>query len=108
VLSTTEYLLMSAILLNANQSYGKEIYEAAESLAKEHRMSVSYGSLYPTLRRLSDEKLVTSEMGEPTPSRGGKARRLYTVTGAGRLAMREFEAMAAAAAARVRLQEVPA
>jgi PadR family transcriptional regulator, regulatory protein PadR len=103
VLTAPEYLLMSAILLNGNRSsYGKEIFESAEEIAKEHRVSVAYGSLYLTLERLASEGLLKSEMGQPTGTRGGKARRLYTVTGAGMRAVREFERMPAVVSARVR------
>jgi PadR family transcriptional regulator, regulatory protein PadR len=102
VLSPTEYLLMSAILLNVNRSYGKEIFESAEKLGKPHGVSLAYGSLYPTLDRLVSDGLLKTEMGEPTNTRGGKARRLYTVTGAGSRAMQKFERMPLEVGARLR------
>lgn len=102
MLSPSEYLFMSAILLNGNRSYGKEIFEAAEKLGKPHSVQVAYGSLYPTLDRLATDGLLKSEMGEPTKARGGKARRLYTVTGAGLRAMKQFERMPAQVGARLR------
>jgi PadR family transcriptional regulator PadR len=93
VLSPTEYVLMSAILLNGNRNYGKEIFESAEKLGKPHKMSLAYGSLYPTLDRLVSDGLIKTQMSEPANTRGGKARRLYTVTGAGSRAMQQFERM---------------
>ncbi len=104
MISATDYLLMGAILLNENQSYGKEIFESAEKLAKETKSSIAYGSMYPALERLENEGLLKSEMGEPQKIRGGKARRLYSVTGSGVRAVRNFESMAFHIGAR--LQEV--
>jgi DNA-binding PadR family transcriptional regulator len=93
---------MSAILLHGNRSYGKEIFESAEALGRPHRASLAYGSVYPTLDRLASDGLLKTEMGQPTNTRGGKARRLYTVTGAGSRAMQQFERMPLEVAARLR------
>ena len=41
------------------------------------------GALYTTLDRLEEKGLVTSELGDPTPERGGRAKRYYTVTASG-------------------------
>jgi DNA-binding PadR family transcriptional regulator len=41
------------------------------------------GALYTTLDRLEQKKLVVSRLGEPTPERGGRAKRFYSVSPAG-------------------------
>lgn len=102
MLSPAEYLFMSAILLHGNSGYGKQIFESAEQLGKQHSVSVAYGSMYPTLDRLTTEGLLESKMSDPTATRGGKARRLYSVTGIGQRAMREFERMPLEVGARLR------
>jgi PadR family transcriptional regulator, regulatory protein PadR len=102
LLSPAEYLFMSAILLNGNSSYGKRIFECAEKLGKQHSVSLAYGSLYPTLDRLTTEGLLESKLGEPLGTRGGKARRLYTVTGAGQRVMRQYERMPLQVGAKLR------
>lgn len=38
------------------------------------------GALYTTLDRLEGKGLVKSSVGDPTPSRGGRAKRYFTVT----------------------------
>ena len=93
---------MSAILLNGNRSYGKEVFASAEKLGKPHRVSLAYGSLYPTLDRLVLDGLLKTEMGEPTNTRGGKARGLYTLTGAGSRAIQQFERMPLEVGAKLR------
>lgn len=44
---------------------------------------VSIGSVHSTMDRLSDKGFLTSEMGEPTASRGGRRKRIYTITASG-------------------------
>ncbi len=44
---------------------------------------VSLGSVYATLDRLEDKGLVTSFVGEPTPERGGRAKRHFEITSQG-------------------------
>ena len=48
--------------------------------------AASYGQIYPELRRLEDEGLI---QGEDAPS-GGRSRRVYELTEAGREALREW------------------
>jgi DNA-binding PadR family transcriptional regulator len=51
-------------------------------------VELSRGAIYVTLHRLEERGLVTSELGDPTPQRGGKAKRCFRVTAAGREALR--------------------
>lgn len=41
------------------------------------------GALYTTLDRLEEKGLLTSRFGDPTPQRGGRAKRYFLVTAAG-------------------------
>ena len=45
--------------------------------------NLTVSAVYVTLLRLEKKDLLTSEMGDPTPVRGGKARRHFTVSNAG-------------------------
>jgi len=49
--------------------------------------SPSFGSIYPTLRALREDGLVTVEV---VPRQGKPSRKIYTITEAGRLALREW------------------
>jgi len=49
--------------------------------------SPSFGSIYPALRALWEDGLVTVEMA---PRQGKPPRKIYTITEAGRLALREW------------------
>ena len=53
---------------------------------------VSPGAIYTALTRLEERGFVTSELGEPTPERGGKRQRNYRLRAAGEAALRAAEA----------------
>lgn len=55
----------------------------------------SVGAIYTTLSRLEEKGLVESWETEPRPERGGRSRRQYELTVAGRAALREARRAAA-------------
>src|SRR3954447_12810862 len=52
----------------------------------------SYGGIYTTLARLEQDGLLRSYDGEPTPERGGRAKRFYELTGLGATALQQATA----------------
>jgi PadR family transcriptional regulator PadR len=83
-LTDLEQLLLLAVLRLDPDAWGASIQEDLEESAERR---VSLGSIHVTLGRLEERGLVLSAKGEPTVERGGKARRMYVVTEAGRLAL---------------------
>ena len=55
-------------------------------------VELSRGTIYVTLHRLEQRGLVTSTLGEPTPERGGKAKRCFLVTAEGKAELRASRA----------------
>ena len=53
--------------------------------------AISPGAIYTALDRLERRGFVRSELGDPTPERGGKRKRLYRLRAAGEAALREAE-----------------
>ena len=81
-----ELLVLLALLRQGDEAYGVPIANAiAESTGKQ----VILASVYNTLERLEEKGLVRSAMGDPTPARGGRAKRYFSITTAG---MREVRA----------------
>jgi PadR family transcriptional regulator PadR len=80
-LTDLEQLLLLATLRQPDQAYGASLQEDVEQNASRR---VSLGSIHLTMARLEDRGLAESRLGEPTGGRGGKARRLYTVTEEGK------------------------
>ncbi len=85
VLGEVEQLILLALIaLPAKERYGVPIREEIE---RRTGRSLSAGAVYTALDRLTTRGLVSSELGEPTAERGGRAKRLYTVEPAGAKAL---------------------
>jgi PadR family transcriptional regulator len=81
-----ELLVLLALLREGEGAYGVPI---AHAIAESTGRRVILASVYNTLDRLEEKGLVRSVMGEPTPARGGRAKRHFAVTTAG---LREVKA----------------
>lgn len=75
-----EQLILLAILRLRDNAYGVTI---RAELADRARRTVAPGAVYTALERLETKGLITSRMSDPTPQRGGRAKRHVTVTTAG-------------------------
>lgn len=87
MLGEFEYLLIAATVRLGDEAYGVAIREEIETLT---RRRCSTGALYTTLDRLEAKGLVRTWMGEATPQRGGRPKRMVRVTPQGRQAAGEF------------------
>ena len=65
---------------------GEEAYafKIAENFESQTGRSVSIGAVHSTLERLKGKGFLTSEMGKPTAERGGRRKRIYTITAIGK------------------------
>jgi PadR family transcriptional regulator, regulatory protein PadR len=79
-----EQLILLAILRLRDDAYGVSI---RAELAERAGRTVAPGAMYTALERLEVKGLITSRMSEPTPQRGGRAKRHVTVTAAGMAAL---------------------
>jgi PadR family transcriptional regulator, regulatory protein PadR len=75
-----EQIVLLAILRLPDNAYGVTI--SAEIKACTGREPAP-GALYTTLDRLEDKGLVTSRLGDPTPQRGGRAKRYFVLSSKG-------------------------
>ena len=80
MLGEFEYLLLTAAARLGEDAYGAAIRQEIEA-ATGHRCSI--GALYTTLDRLEAKSLLKTWMGEATPQRGGRAKRMVRVTAKG-------------------------
>jgi len=71
-------VLLAIAHLNQNDEdvYGVTIRQLIESRTER---TVPVGALYTALDRLERKGFVSSRMGDPTPSRGGRAKRHFTL-----------------------------
>ena len=73
----------------------KEAYSVAicDDLTEHTRRRVKLGVVHAVLNRLEKKGLVKSCLGEPTKARGGKRKRFYTVSAAGKAALTHARGM---------------
>lgn len=81
-----EQIVLLAILRMDKQAYGVRIRREIEERTGR---SLTVGALYRTLDRLEDKNYVTSWFGDPSPERGGRAKRYFKVQPAGLRALAE-------------------
>jgi len=82
-----EQLVLTAILTQREDAYGITIHSKVQELARPRE--VSLGAVYVTLDRLEDKGLVSSWLSDPTPERGGRAKRCYRLEALGERALEE-------------------
>jgi DNA-binding PadR family transcriptional regulator len=80
-----ELMVMLALLRLRDEAYGVPI---SRELAHTTGREVTLGSVYAALERLERKEMVSSRLADPTPERGGRAKRYFTVTRQGLHAVR--------------------
>jgi DNA-binding PadR family transcriptional regulator len=81
-----ELMILLAVLHLGDDAYGVPI---SRELERHRGRDVSVGSVYAALERLESKGLVASSLGDPTPERGGKAKRYFRITKEGLRQVRE-------------------
>ncbi len=87
-LTDFELMILLAVLRIGDEAYGVLI---ARELEDKGGRTVVLSAVYTALDRLQDNGLVSSTIGEPTPARGGRAKRFFRVTAAGLKAVRQTQ-----------------
>src|SRR5919197_202871 len=87
-LGSFELMVVLALIRLGENAYGVPI---CEELEKRTGREVAVGSVYAALERLEDKGFVTSELGDPTPERGGRAKKYFRVTARGVKEVRETQ-----------------
>jgi PadR family transcriptional regulator, regulatory protein PadR len=80
-----ETLVLMAILRLGADAYGLRIHDEIDTIA---RRRCSFGALYTTLDRLEGKGYVSSRLSDPTPERGGRAKKYFRLEAAGSVALK--------------------
>ena len=86
MLGELEQLVLLAVLRVGDGAYGVPVHH---EIHRRSGRDLTLGTIYKTLSRMEAKGLVRSQLGQPTPERGGKATRCYSVTAEGK---RELQA----------------
>jgi PadR family transcriptional regulator PadR len=88
LLGSLEHIILLALARLDGSAHGMIVRrEIEERLGR----NLSIGAVYATLERLEAKGYVSSFTGEPTPERGGRAKRLFRVEAAGKRALEVSE-----------------
>jgi len=64
-------------------------FKIADEFETQTKRSVSIGAVHSTLSRLEDKGFLVSEMGKSSATRGGRRKRIYTITALGARVLQE-------------------
>jgi PadR family transcriptional regulator, regulatory protein PadR len=85
-LTDFELMILLAILRAGDDAYGVRIGDEIEQTGGR---TVVLAAVYAALERLERNGLVASALGDPTPARGGRAKRFFQVTPRGLRAVKQ-------------------
>ncbi len=88
LLTDFELMILLAVLRVGSEAYGVPVAREIESTGGR---TVIVSAVYAALDRLERNGLVTSSVGDPTPERGGRAKRFFTVTPTGIRAIKDTQ-----------------
>ena len=85
-----EELVLLVVGVLYDSAYGVSV---AEEIEKQTSRSVSLSAVHTALYRLEEKGFITSTVGGATQQRGGRRKRMYAITAAGRASLNEVRLM---------------
>jgi PadR family transcriptional regulator PadR len=79
-----EQLVLLALVRQGRDAYGVSVRDEIEERTGR---DADFGTVYATLTRLEEKGLITSHIGEPTPERGGRRKKHFAISPAGKNAL---------------------
>ena len=83
-LGDLEQIVLLAVLRLNDEAYAVSVRDEIETRTSR---VVSRGAVYVTLDRLERKGFLSSRRSQPTPERGGKAKRIFRIEPTGRAAL---------------------
>jgi len=84
-----ELMVLLALLRVGDEAYGVPIAQEIMEIGGK----VSIGSVYAALDRLERKRYVSSSLGDPSPERGGRAKKYFKITAKGMREVQESQRM---------------
>ena len=86
MLGELEQVVLLGILRVGDDAYGVPVLREIE---RQTGRDLTLATIYKTLSRLEEKGLVVATLGDPTPTRGGRAKKYYSLTADGKHALRD-------------------
>ena len=84
LLGSLEHIILLALMRLGPNAYGMTVRREIEVRTGRN---ISIGAIYATLERLETKGYVSSQTGQPTAERGGRAKRLFRIEADGEQAL---------------------
>lgn len=81
-----EVLLLITGILERDDAYA---FKIAEEFQRQTGREISIGAVHSTLDRLENKGFVKSELGAATATRGGRRKRMFTITALGKRVLKD-------------------
>lgn len=85
-----EEIVLLVVALLDSEAYGVKI---THEIITQTKRDVRLNQVHASLQRLEEKGMIRSTMGDPTPERGGRRKRLFTITAFGRQTLNEMRAV---------------
>ena len=85
-----EEVVLLIVAMLGEGAYGVKI---THEIIQQTSRSVRLNQVHVSLHRLEDKGMIISKMGDPTPERGGRRKRIFTITAFGRQTLNEMQAV---------------
>lgn len=82
-----EEIILLIVAALGEDAYGVRI---THEIIIQTGRSVRLNQVHASLHRLEDKGAIASRMGSPTPERGGRRKRIFTITAFGRQALNDM------------------
>ena len=89
-LGELEELILLMIGVLYPEAYGVSVMD---ELKKQANRSLNISAVHAVLTRLEDKGYLTSYMSQPTEERGGRRKRIFTITAEGKNVLEESQAL---------------
>ena len=83
-----EQIVLAALMRLGDNAYGMSVRREIEERTGRQ---AAIGAVYATLERLETKGYISSSEGDPTPERGGRAKRFFRIQADGERALRESQ-----------------
>jgi len=85
-----EELVLLVVGILYKEAYGVAVMDEIE---KQTGRSLNISAVHTVLKRLEEKGMLKSEMGDPTSERGGRRKRIFLLTAAGKRALADANEM---------------
>ena len=83
-----EEIVLLIVAMLEDDAYGVRI---THEIIEQTQRNVRLNQVHASLHRLEEKGMIVSKFGEPTQERGGRRKRIFTITAFGRTTLNEMK-----------------